>query len=731
MRVPPKYKNSFFVRLVLSYTIFAFLLVGLAGGYLVSEANRMMVKEISQESKINLEHSRELLRGTILKKYEDILMKEAVSSAYVSTNSAALNYLLDNEMEGNLSRIYAFRSNLEILKVATEGVTNVTIYFKKGNYVVDQQYFYSKPENSLDYEFINGLSNTPQNHWMIRTLPNGNKVMTYMIKLPFVSLWASPNGYMYLDIDIDYLTKSLSERMNRDLDKLFVFDENGKIIIESTTVSKDEKSLIENFIGSDDLVEVLGKSSNKQIASYLVDAKSGWTYAMIRPMNSFALSSEIFKKRVIWVSFFVLCFGLCVSYLLSKQLNNPIKKSLQLIKSLIQTHQVHNVHDDVTMDSALLTLGKQIKILQSKAKSNGLKNLLLGTSLGLEQIDDFPLNGEYVVVHIRVHEGASEAYKERYDSLDHRIPNLLITLNNSEVAIIYMMNSFMLSVVETLLNEHISEVRRSLKEVGIRFDASIGTIVPSLEEISESYQFALQASKYHFIYGNEQTLLYANIRSKHIEPCFFSNEAYKAAIKAGDIDAAIQVINEMEKRIKSANYQLETVELTVLQLVTTLYHVVVELEVQKIISISGLSNHMMTETLDETLHLIRNISIKIATHVKESKSHSHEKVILKLKSYIDENLHMDLSLQLLSEVAGLVPAYISTLFGEVMDESFTEYVTRSRMEKAANLLSKEIDMTVAAISIQVGYRNKQYFHNKFKAYFGVTPVQYRLEKSEK
>ena len=76
-------------------------------------------------------------------------------------------------------------------------------------------------------------------------------------------------------------------------------------------------------------------------------------------------------------------------------------------------------------------------------------------------------------------------------------------------------------------------------------------------------------------------------------------------------------------------------------------------------------------------------------------------------------------------MANLAPAYVSTLFGEVMKESFTDYVTRVRLDKAALMLRENTDLSVTEIANQVGYKNVQYFHNKFKQKYGVTPVQYR------
>jgi YesN/AraC family two-component response regulator len=100
-------------------------------------------------------------------------------------------------------------------------------------------------------------------------------------------------------------------------------------------------------------------------------------------------------------------------------------------------------------------------------------------------------------------------------------------------------------------------------------------------------------------------------------------------------------------------------------------------------------------------------------------------VIRTLQTYITQHLHEDLSLQILSKEVSLAPAYISTLFSEVAKCSFTEYVTKLRLEKAADLLVANPRMSVAEITGMVGYRNPQYFHSKFKARYGVTPVQYR------
>ncbi|MGO4273543.1 helix-turn-helix transcriptional regulator, partial [Paenibacillus sp. TAF58] len=264
----------------------------------------------------------------------------------------------------------------------------------------------------------------------------------------------------------------------------------------------------------------------------------------------------------------------------------------------------------------------------------------------------------------------------------------------------------------------------------IRFGAAIGSLVQSLEEIPLSYQLAHQAYRYSFFYGLEAIVQHSKISTFNQTPYMFSFELYKNALKVGNVNGANQFIDEFGNILEEQRQQLETVELALLQLISTLYQVVIELDLQQLIPSSNLFDELKKDTLAATMDSIRSLSEQIAVHVRDSGNHAHADVILKLKNYIDENLHEELSLNVLSEVASLAPAYISTLFGEVMRESFTEYVTRVRLDKAASLLRNDVSLSVAEIASLVGYRNPQYFHNKFKTRFGVTPIQYRNTKNE-
>lgn len=94
--------------------------------------------------------------------------------------------------------------------------------------------------------------------------------------------------------------------------------------------------------------------------------------------------------------------------------------------------------------------------------------------------------------------------------------------------------------------------------------------------------------------------------------------------------------------------------------------------------------------------------------------------------YIEDNLRRQIGLREVAEHVHLNQSYFSALFKEKTDLTFSEYVTRSRMQYAKHLLVFT-DMPVAAVAEEVGYQTVKYFITLFKEYEGMTPSQYRRQ----
>jgi two-component system response regulator YesN len=719
---------TLFTHLIFSFTLLAVVLIGLVGSYLYVQANRLMVDEISRDSRQRLETSSEFVENTVLQKFENSIRNRAVSTLSLESQSM-LNYLLDSKWEGNTAGILAFRKDLEIFKVTNEGVYKITAYFEKGNYIIDNSQFYAKLDNSPDAAFLNDSLPLALNRWTYRTLSDGEEVLTYAIALPYGSLSKTSAGAMYIDVSLEYINQLVSSTMSSPLEKLYAFNDEGKSIIHTGLNDEEGLSIAQKWMESDEKdKEVHYNKRGQYVLSYMSDQASNnqWKYVLIRPMNTFVSSSEQLKGQIFSSCLLVLLIGLFISYIISRRVYVPMKRLVSSIRSFYQPTSPYYAQNEYAMiGSTISTLGQKIESLEFKAKENELKNLVLGAGIGSEFYDYLPQQGHYMISYIRILEGEGEALKAYFEQQAAYRDYKFVSLNAQEAAVIYFSEQNLAhEEMEQMLLSEMKQMKNILAEQ-VRFGAAIGSLVEAPEEISFSYQSALHAYRYRFFYGREAIVLHSQMPTAPLKPPFISFEVYKNALKAGNVVAMNRFLDDFQKTMENGDIPLETVELGLLQMVTVLYQSVIELDLQQMVPPSRLFDELKKETLAETLESIRALSAQMTAHVQEAGNHAHTEIILKLKTFIDEHIHEDLSLHKLSEVASLAPSYISTLFGAVMNESFTEYVTRVRLEKAARLLREDKRLSVAEISGRVGYRNPQYFHNKFKSRYGVTPVQYR------
>lgn len=100
--------------------------------------------------------------------------------------------------------------------------------------------------------------------------------------------------------------------------------------------------------------------------------------------------------------------------------------------------------------------------------------------------------------------------------------------------------------------------------------------------------------------------------------------------------------------------------------------------------------------------------------------------IEKVKAYLQENFSAA-TLESAARHVFLNPFYLSKYFKTKTGENFSDYVTKLRMHRAAELLKTTSSKTYE-ISEIVGYSNAKNFTRMFRSFFGVTPREYRNEE---
>lgn len=134
----------------------------------------------------------------------------------------------------------------------------------------------------------------------------------------------------------------------------------------------------------------------------------------------------------------------------------------------------------------------------------------------------------------------------------------------------------------------------------------------------------------------------------------------------------------------------------------------------------------MLLSFDEISRYIENIFSHVMDLRDKISSNKFNDIIGKAKTYINDNYTNDkLSLNQVANHVYLCPSYFSAIFSQKTGQTFIQYLTDLRMNKAKELL-KCTDMKTSEIAYAVGYKDPHYFSYIFKKTQNCTPKQYRI-----
>ncbi|MFF2445534.1 response regulator [Neobacillus sp. NPDC058068] len=120
------------------------------------------------------------------------------------------------------------------------------------------------------------------------------------------------------------------------------------------------------------------------------------------------------------------------------------------------------------------------------------------------------------------------------------------------------------------------------------------------------------------------------------------------------------------------------------------------------------------------------MSLQVLSPTEEKSATYHERLVLSGKSFINANYMNPISLKDVSKRAHLTEHYFGQIFKSTTGESFLNFLTRIRMEKACQLL-KNPNLKFYEISQQVGYNDPKYFTKMFHKNYGLTPKEFRKQ----
>ncbi len=101
----------------------------------------------------------------------------------------------------------------------------------------------------------------------------------------------------------------------------------------------------------------------------------------------------------------------------------------------------------------------------------------------------------------------------------------------------------------------------------------------------------------------------------------------------------------------------------------------------------------------------------------------------RIRAYIDSNLYTDLSLDVMAEHFGITKMHIIRVFKRKFGVTPMQYLIDKKISVAKSLLCSTV-MPIKEIAALLRYSNTQHFSSSFKAATGITPNKYRQSKHE-
>lgn len=231
---------------------------------------------------------------------------------------------------------------------------------------------------------------------------------------------------------------------------------------------------------------------------------------------------------------------------------------------------------------------------------------------------------------------------------------------------------------------------------------------------------------------------------------------YMGAIMAGQVKLSDNYAKEMEKIVDTSN---DPLSIEVLEEYKKYYEQLPLLtyeEVQNIANmLSSLCNYLVEEALDKNLILemykksigsnkeidedfFQGYSVDNIEKLKKGISNAmidayvsqyecDKKISSTLKpaiDYIYKNKSENITVENMAKVCHISQSYFSRLFSKEMGDSFSNYISKLKINWAKELL-EESDMSVSQVSDELGFNEPGYFIKIFKKHEGVTPSVYR------
>jgi len=99
--------------------------------------------------------------------------------------------------------------------------------------------------------------------------------------------------------------------------------------------------------------------------------------------------------------------------------------------------------------------------------------------------------------------------------------------------------------------------------------------------------------------------------------------------------------------------------------------------------------------------------------------------INRVMDYIEKHLDEEMTLDKMAQIACFSPYHFHRIFSALTNETLNSFIQRIRIEKAAQQLRNEENISISEIACNCGFGSAAHFSRTFRKYFGLTAKEFR------
>ncbi len=379
-----------------------------------------------------------------------------------------------------------------------------------------------------------------------------------------------------------------------------------------------------------------------------------------------------------------------------------------------------------------LELSNSALVIQNKYKILLLSKDL--SSFALEQYDH--PNSQYVVAMFKyyIHDDINaytnlQIYKNTLNETLMSDDNLMyIDMNAS--SFILILRDMDYEDIGNRLSSYLEISNTLFPDFIFDHKVTVSRPVIGLLHLHQAYLETMKIREYMNLFPNNVLIYYEQISDINLTTTSYALDTENRLIDLtirGSVDA-LDVFDEIIRdNLLEKNLSNENIQTLIYALVGTILRIFQELKTTPDELIGHPINYMdwyVKWNDATTITELKSTLESIISHVSSSLFSTEKDMINHMQQYIYDNYSDDIMLNDLADRFNLSPKYCSTLFKQLTNYNFKDFLNQYRIEQAKQFISENPNIKVVDLSTMVGFNSSNSFIRVFSKYTGMTPTLY-------